>query len=240
MAFPLANIAQLALGGFQAIAGIQGLNKLSKQPYPEYSISPEIQKSYSRAEDMSSRGYSPQEEAAFRQNLAGTSAQRYQKSSDMAGGNLAQAIQGGVNYGNIKGLVNFAADDANLHRRNIQYADSLAKTIQNQRNLITESQQNRRNALEQAYGGGVKTGLENIVNPLNLSQALAYQKQFLNQNNTGQTTFGDIGYSSVPQTRPVQQQQFQMGGGINDYNSIPQYYNFGTQGLNPRNPYVTE
>lgn len=242
MALPLLNIAQAGLGLYQTYAGLRGLSRLGE--YPDYSVSPELQKSYGRAEGMSTRGYSPEETAAFRQNLAGTSAQRYQRATDMAGGGLSQAIQGGINYGNIRGLVNFAADDASLHRRNIQYADSIARQIQGQKNLITQSQQDRYRQVEGAYGAEFTKGLENIVNPLNLTQAINFGNK-----NTSSTfpNFGGISLGNRPPAANLPPYQYPP---ITDYSTnaygtgflsqpYPDTYSdFSFYGQRPRNPYA--
>lgn len=231
MPLPIANLAQLGLGLFEGFEGLRGLNKLSQTPYPQFTESPELRSAYTRAESMTGRGYTPEETAAFRQNLAGQSAQRYQRATDMAGGGLSGAIQAGINYGNIKGLLNFAADDASLHRRNIQYADSIARQIQSQKNLITQGQIAHRNQMEQAYGGGLRRGLENIVNPLNLTQALNWG----NKNMTG-TTFGDIGMSDIPYSKRISTTSIPQLG-LSDIS--PYGYDFSYYGLKPQNPYTS-
>ena len=191
----LLNAAQLLLGGYQTIAGLSGFNSLGE--YPKPTISKELQGSYNRAEDMSRFGYSPEETAAFKGNLASQSEARYKRATDQAGGSLSQAIQSGINYGNIKGLLNFAGNDASFHRRNIQYADSIGRQIQSQKNLITQSEQQRYNKVENAYGNEFTKGSENIVNPFNLTQAMNYisgQKE-LDTNNTGDG-MGGIGVNN--------------------------------------------
>lgn len=170
----IAAIGSLVLGGIQTIGGLYGLSKMGKRE--RYSISPELQHSYDRAEGMSTRGYTPQETAAFKGSMASLNEQRYQRGVDMAGGSLAGAVQSGVNYGNIKSILGFAGDDAALHRRNIQYADTIGRAIQSQKNLMIQSDQSAWDRQAQAFGMAAQKGTENIVGSLNLTQALDYYK----------------------------------------------------------------
>lgn len=168
---PLAA-ASLALGGYEAFKGAQGLKKLNKEKYPEYSISPELQNSYGRAEQMAGMGYTPQEAANFRQNVAQQQNTGFRQGVNAGGGNLAQALRTGLQAQNLGAFNSFSASDAALHRSNIHYADQLGQQVSNQRNLITGSQVQRRNMLEQAFGGALRQGLSNMAGSLNLTQAM--------------------------------------------------------------------
>lgn len=164
----------LGLGALQTGLGIYGLSKLGKQQYPQYSVSPEMQHSYDRAEAMSGQGYSGQEKAAFFQSLAQSNSNRLQRGLKMAGGNLGAALNASANANDVNALNSFAASDANMNRQNIRYSDTLAQALQHQKNLQVQNQVQRRERMEQAYGGAVKQGLQNIVNPLNATAALKY------------------------------------------------------------------
>jgi hypothetical protein len=166
-------LSNMVLGGIQAGTGLYGLNQLSKTPYPEFSITPGLQSAYGRAEGMANQGFTPAEQAAFQQRMAGTRAGAFRRGAELSGGQLAGALNRGLQAQQFGAENQFAAQGAQLQRSNTRYADSLAQAIQNQSNMATQAQIGRRNAQEQAYGGAVKAGLGNIANTLNLNQALS-------------------------------------------------------------------
>jgi hypothetical protein len=61
---------------------------------------------------MAQRGYTPQEEGAFKNNLATNQNTAYNNAINQSGGNLAQAINAGLQSQNIGALNQFAANDA--------------------------------------------------------------------------------------------------------------------------------
>lgn len=162
----LAQAPQAILGAVQAIKGYRSLKNLSKEQYPEYTISPELQQAYQRAEGMAKQGFSAEETAQFQQGVARQQTGAFRQATDLGGGNLARAISAGLGAQNLQAQGQFAAQGAQLKRQNIQYADELARSIQQQKNLATQEKIQRRQMLEQAYGSAAKTGLENITSSL--------------------------------------------------------------------------
>ena len=165
--------AGLVAGGIKSVTGIiqatqanQQINNLEKTPIDEYSISPELQHSYARAESMANQGFSGEEKAAFQQGVARQQAGAFQSGLDMGGGNVSSAISAGLQAQNIGAQNQFAAQGAQLRRQNMQYADQLAGSIQNQNNLMIEAKRQRRTMLEQAYGKAKQQGIENFTNGL--------------------------------------------------------------------------
>lgn len=133
-----------------------------------YEVTPEQQHSYDRAEKLAMNGYSPEEKAAFAQNMAQQSNAGYRRAMAFGGNNLAGAIQAGINYGNTGALTNFAAQDAALKRQNIHYADSVGNQITQQKNKNTSLNWQNYNTEAQAYGHALKSSKENFFNSLNL------------------------------------------------------------------------
>lgn len=171
--------ASLIVGGVGAVtSGIKAykahkaLKELQKQQLPNYSISPEMQHAYSRAEGMTNRGFTGAEEAAFKANLGQSSNTSYQQAMDQSGGNMAQAILGGINSGNVNALNQFAAQDAQQRRANIAYADQLAGQLQNQQNMATGQEINYRMAQEQAYGKALQDNLNNAQSAFNYGMTM--------------------------------------------------------------------
>jgi len=148
----------------------KGLNSLVK---PQgYNITPEQQQSYGRAQKDAMSGYSAQERAAYLSNMASRNNAGYSRALKFGGNGLAGAIQAGVNYGNSKALNDFAANDAQLRRSNVRYADSRGDVISGQRNRDTQLKNQEYNQAAQAYGGAIKAGKENVFNAVNLFSAL--------------------------------------------------------------------
>jgi len=172
MAFPIAAVASLALGGIQTIASHNALKRLNKQPLANYDITPEQQRSYDRAESMARNGYTQEEENAYMQNLSRSNNANYRKAMAYGGNSLAGAIGAGLNYSNLGALNSFASSDAQLKRQNIRYADQMGAAISTQRNRNTALQIQRRDAQERALGQAMQAGISNMVGSLNLSQAL--------------------------------------------------------------------
>jgi hypothetical protein len=112
---------------------------------------------------MAQGGFTSAEQGAFDARMAQQGNQRYRLAATQGGGNLASAINAGIQYGNIGAQQQFAAQDAQLQRQNIKYADSFSQYAQNLANMNTSYMQQRRAQQEQAAGGAAQTGLNNIA-----------------------------------------------------------------------------
>ena len=168
---PLAGMAfNVAHGLYQQSQARKGLNSLVK---PQgYNITPEQQQSYGRAQKDAMSGYSAQERAAYLSNMASRNNAGYSRALKFGGNGLAGAIQAGVNYGNSRALNDFAANDAQLRRSNVRYADSRGDVISGQRNRDTQLKNQEYNQAAAAYGGAIKAGKGNVFNAVNLFSAL--------------------------------------------------------------------
>lgn len=140
----------------------KSLAELNQTPFPEISVAPELQGAYNRAQGNSKYGFSPEETAAFNQNLSRAQSTQFQAAKDIGGGQLAGTINNMNNANNINAINTFAAKGAGLQLEKQQYADSLAGKIQSIKNANQEQQIARRTNLEQAYGGAIKQQGENI------------------------------------------------------------------------------
>lgn len=165
----------LALGGFQTLLGYRGLNRLSKEAMPGYSASPQLTAASNRAQEASQRGYTPEQEAEFKNNLAINQNTAYKNAIAQSGGNLAQAINAGLQSQNINALNQFAADDSAKRQQNIQYADSFAPRFQNIQDENTRNALNYRMMREQALGNAVSQGQTNLATGLNAGLASIYK-----------------------------------------------------------------
>jgi hypothetical protein len=167
-------------GIYQHSKAKKSLAELNKTKFPNAVIDPEMKAAQDRAQQMAAFGYTPQETAAFKQNIAQQQNTGFRQGVNMSGGNLAQALQVGLGAQKLGAFNQFAGADAALHRQNIRYADSLTQALQGQGNLIASNDIRRRYALEQAYGGAMTVGSENVmknIGPLAGTLASMYKGQ---------------------------------------------------------------
>ena len=183
--FALASgVPNVILGAVQAYQGFKGLKKLQKQAMPQFSVSPELQGAYSRAQGMSNQGFTGAEMGAAQQGIAQQGNVAFQRARNLAGGTLAGAINAGIKSNQIGGVNQLAANDAQLRRQNIRYADTLAQDIQQQNNMETQRAFQYRMAQEQALGGAAQSGLKNIASGLSSGLGMAAKvKLYQSMNN---------------------------------------------------------
>lgn len=220
--------AKAMTGVFQASRAQRGLNALSKQPMPQFKITPEQTTSYNRAEELSRMGYTSGEKAALNQMLASDSNKAYRRATDIGGGSGARAIQGALGATRFNALNQLALNDAGLRRQNIRYADQVGSTLSGQRNMETQRAFNYRMELERALGAAKTQGVENIANSLGgFGANYAYMGQGATLNNP----FAGNGQQTTPP----------MYSGNND----PFSYQWGGYGYTPpamrqqQNPFIT-
>lgn len=158
----IAGGMQSSIGMAQVIASYLALQKLQRTPIDQYKETAELKKSRLRAEDLAKYGFTPEQKATFFQNLATLNNQRFKRGTEAGGGNTAQAVLSGVQYGNINALNNFSSQDADRKMRNIQYADSFASRLQQLKNMQTQMNIQQRMEKERALGAGIQAGVTNI------------------------------------------------------------------------------
>lgn len=136
------------------------------------------QQIYTEAASATPTGFSPQETAAFQQNLARRSNQARRMATDR-NPNLSPAINAAINYGNIGALVNFSAQDAQLRRQLISEKVGL---IRGQSNAQTQFNQN----VSAQYGQAIQQQKENLTNSLyNVANSAAAYGYYTGGTGTG-------------------------------------------------------
>ena len=154
--------AQMISSAIQKRKARQALENLQQQPLPGFSVAPEIQQQYTQAMAGAKYGYSPEETAAFNEQLARQQGTLFQSAVDLSGGNLAGAIGRGIKSQNIGALNTFASQGAQLQQQKFRYAGNIAQQLQQQQNMADQAKIQRRLLLEQMYGGAMKQQQENI------------------------------------------------------------------------------
>lgn len=160
------------LGGIQAIGGLIGAAKLAKEKLPEYTPNAATQQAYADAAARAKFGYSPEQVSAFNANVGRTLNADYQNAINMSGGSLAQAMVNRNTGQRLNAFNQFASSDAQLQQANMRYRDQTNQLIQQMQNQNTAYAMRRREMLEQAYGGAIRSGLTNIAGSFNLAQSL--------------------------------------------------------------------
>jgi hypothetical protein len=199
----LPSLVNFGMGLFQKSQADKRLSDLEKQPYSSFEPSPELTNAYNRAEQNAQTGFSPQERAAFVQKLAQQQSAAYRKATDMSGGSLASALNKGIQAQNIGAQTDFATNDATLKRRNITYADSLARAMQSQHNMQTQAENHRRLLEEQYLGTAGSQGMTNMANAVGGAGSLlfaqnAWDKYYGNSSNPAAPASGATSRVAMP------------------------------------------
>jgi hypothetical protein len=165
--FGFGNLVGAGIGAAQSIYAMSQLNKLEKEPEPEYTIAPELQTAYNTALGMSQQGLTPSEKQGAENDISRGAATSFYQTSKMAGGNLSNAIIGGIDSNQLGAYDKLAAVDAETHRANLKQYYGLANAMQKQENVISKSNIEARYNLEQAWGDLGKQGISNLGKSLN-------------------------------------------------------------------------
>jgi len=153
---------------FEVVKVIYGLTQMSKAKKALNRLAnwkPEFRSGESILQEATAKtpyGYTAQEDAAFKNNLARLNTQRYRLASQ-TNPNMASNINAGIQYGSIGALNEFAKNDAILKQQKI---GQLASSIRSQDNMNVQNKINQKSQMEQAYGEAYKAGLSNVVGAL--------------------------------------------------------------------------
>jgi hypothetical protein len=161
-----------AVGLLQTIPSLINTIKLNRIPRPEYETTQGIEDSIALAEQRAQYGFTPNQTAAFKSNLANTLQGDYRNARDMSGGGLAQAITSRNMGQRLNALNRFASDDAAAQDRNVQNLFSARKFEQGEKNRQTAQQINYRMRDEGQTGATLGSGLNNLGSYVNQNAAL--------------------------------------------------------------------
>lgn len=145
---------QAGEGLYSMISGQSKLDELHKQKFSEYSETPEEKQARLSAQERAKGGFTAEENAAREQRLARAENTGYQRAIDTAP-TQAKAVLAGINYANVGAQNDWAAKDAEMHRKNIQYADAFTQKLQHMADMNIQSQQKNRLMAEESLGKAV-------------------------------------------------------------------------------------
>lgn len=161
------NLVGMGLGLYEWLNAQHQLKNLENTPYPNYTVSAPLQNSYNQANAMSNVGFTAGEKAAYKRNVNEASNTSFQRAIQIGGGNLSNAIQAGINNQGIGASANMSMADAELRRRNMEYASTLADRIQQEQDKATSTLINQRIMQEQNLGASSTAGLQSFLNSFN-------------------------------------------------------------------------
>lgn len=158
-----AAAANTGLGLYQYFDSRKKLKELIAQGVPQFGEDAAMRDARLLANNEARYGFSPEQKAAAEQGRSRVNNTRYNRAINLAGGNLAGAINAGVNYSNVGAVNEFAAKDAALQQQKQRYANTFAQNLQSLKNQNSSNAYNYHNQAEQALGHAQQAGLNNIV-----------------------------------------------------------------------------
>jgi hypothetical protein len=161
----LAYIPQLALGGIQAISSYQKLKDLQKQALPKFDLQP-AQQNVSMYEQRFKQGLSPEERSAMGQQFSSQQAGMYRAASDQSRGQLSSFLGRVSAFDRIKQASQLGSMMASERRAAMSGLSGARQNLESQMNRQTSMDYSRRMSEEQALGGAMRAGLENIGDSL--------------------------------------------------------------------------
>ncbi len=222
-AFPPLAVAQGVLGAVQAGVALSQLQKLRREKMAQYSdnLAP-LQQNVRMYEQAFNQGlpqaYSNQAYSA----AAGQNASAYRRIQDMGGGQLSNVFSRISGMDRIRLAQSLAGMNADYRRQAMSALSQSRGAVVGQMNLQTQADRSYRLMREQALGGALKAGTQN------LTQAIDFGLGSL------------VGRNQVPQTVPqtVPQDQFMLGQpGPVDYFPPDTSYDF-VGGYQPKSPVI--
>jgi len=160
-------ISQIIGGAFQLDTAKKAMKALEAQGVSP--LSPEYKRMQGIAEEMANQGFTgPEIEAYMNQQLTASNA-AFNAQSNMAGGNLAEAMGATQALQMQQANAAMAAKSADLKRSNVQTLFNVYQTLQGQKNLNQDRFDRQMGALQNQYN----KGLEGIVGGIGSVENLA-------------------------------------------------------------------
>jgi hypothetical protein len=159
------------LGIAQAAIAARKLKQLDKQKPMGYQVTPEEQEAYQRAKQGAQYGFSQQQKDAYLGNMARQQDVNYQRALAAGGGSLAGSLRASTSRTDLS---QFAMSDAQLQQQKEREFRQTGMAISAKKDTMAGQALTEYAQKQQAWGGALKAGLENITNVANLAMATGY------------------------------------------------------------------
>lgn len=166
------GIGSVALGGLQTLGGFYGL-LTTKEP-DKYSLTANTQQAIGESKSAAKFGLSPTQLAAYNTNVRQAANTDIYNARNMAGNSLSRAVFGVRRGQTLGALNNLAMSDFDAQQRKVQYRNQMYGIEQGMKDRNTQLDWNQYGQKMQAYGGAMRSGLNNMAGFFNLGEALKY------------------------------------------------------------------
>jgi len=166
------GIGSVALGGLQTLGGLYGL-LTTKEP-DKYSLTANTQQAIGESKSAAKFGLSPTQLAAYNTNVRQAANTDIYNARNMAGNSLSRAVFGVRRGQTLGALNNLAMSDFNAQQQKVQYRNQMYGIEQGMKDRNTQLDWNQYGQKMQAYGGAMRSGLNNMAGFFNLGEALKY------------------------------------------------------------------
>ena len=161
---PYVAVGQAALGAYQTATALNRLNKLNKQPWDQFSnnMAP-LQQNVSMWQDRVNTGL-PQSyiNQAYNTNAQQT-ASAYRNIQDSSGGQMGTSFARIAALDRVRLGQNLAAMSDQARREAMGQLAGARSAVASQMNLQTQANRNLRMMQEQALGGALRAGTQNLA-----------------------------------------------------------------------------
>lgn len=158
-----AGAIQGAQGLIQTASSLASLAKLNSTPAPRFEQTPEMRMATSQAAQRANSGFTPEQLNAYNAQLATAGNTAFRRGVDMAGGNMAGALNSALNAQQLGARNRLAVSNAELQNQNVRYRDSLYGQGQQLKNMQTQYEQQQRQQAQQAWGQALQSGIWNVA-----------------------------------------------------------------------------
>ena len=175
------SLGTAGLGLAQMGVGFAGLANQGQMP--QFSVSPELQKSYDMSLEVPKHGFTPEEYQNYVNAINQSQNATRRTALNTSGGQLSGAIKGVLQADRLQGFNTLAGQDAaqliEQKRMQQQLMAQQAAAIQHQRNLAAQQAILQYNAKQEAYGGAAQSGMQNTGGFLNTLGSLAALSKYM-------------------------------------------------------------
>lgn len=109
-------------------------------------------------------GYTPEEEAAYKQQINRLNTAKYNQALMSGAGTMAGAVGAGIQYGNVAAEQGLFINEGDIKRDALLNQGTIAQQLQRIREIQYQNEMAQRINLERAYGTAMATQSQNMIN----------------------------------------------------------------------------